>query len=146
LSFLWKEAGNVMKADTVINDANDVKILVVEDDLPTQKITGKFLNRVGCTFDFVSTGKKALSADLHKYHLIFLDIRLPDMSGYEVAQKIREKESLQNPHLRIPIIAYTACGEIVKEKCMAAGVDDFIFKPATVEDFKRVIQRFVFTR
>ena len=134
-----------MKADDTVM-RHDVKILVVEDDSVTRKITKALLNEVGCQFDFASTGKEALSADLQKYHLVFLNICLPDIDGYEVAREIRKRESLQNPRSGIPIIAYTACGEIVKEKCIAAGFDDFLFKPAGVKDFKRVIQRFACTK
>ncbi len=80
-----------MKADSMTHDAKaTTNVLVVEDNLLTQKLTKMLLDELGCDSVFVTTGKEALSVDFRKFHLVFLNILLPDISGIQVARSISD--------------------------------------------------------
>ena len=107
-------------------------ILLVEDDLLAQKITTSLLENDGQNHvDLAKTGEEAMSAAQSKqYDIIFMDLGLPDASGYEVAKKIRGLGIKE-----IPIIALTAhnasfAGKSAKE----AGMNDLITKPLTADN------------
>ena len=107
----------------------DLKILLVEDNLINQKITLLTLEPLVCCIDTASNGKEALDKfGTANYDLILMDIQMPVMSGLVAAEKIRALESTTNSH--VPIIAITANAMIGdKEKCISAGIDDYISKP-----------------
>lgn len=110
-------------------ELKDLKILLVEDNLINQKITLLTLKPLVHTIDTASNGKEALDKfGTNNYDLILMDITMPVMSGLLAAEKIRALESTTNSH--IPIIAITANAMIGdKEKCLSAGMDDYISKP-----------------
>jgi len=124
-------------------DLKDIKILLVEDNLINQKITLLTLNPLVSSIDTASNGKEALDKfGTSNYDLILMDIQMPVMSGLVAAEKIRALESTTNSH--VPIIAITANAMIGdKEKCLSAGIDDYISKPfqpaALLEKIKRII-------
>jgi CheY-like chemotaxis protein len=102
-------------------------VLVVEDDPDNSKLTGKMLQRLGCRAEFAAHGAEAVEAFVPgKYFAILMDMRMPVMDGLAATRKIRELESGS----RVPIIALTANvmpGD--RERCLAAGMDDFLSKP-----------------
>jgi CheY-like chemotaxis protein len=110
-------------------DLKDLKILLVEDNLINQKITLLTLKPLVNTIDTALNGKEALDKfGITSYDLILMDIKMPVMSGLIAAEKIRALESATNSH--VPIIAITANAMIGdKEKCLSAGIDDYISKP-----------------
>jgi CheY-like chemotaxis protein len=110
-------------------DLKDIKILLVEDNLINQKITLLTLKPLVNTIDTALNGKDALDKFVTtSYDLILMDIKMPVMSGLTAAEKIRALESTTNSH--VPIIAITANAMIGdKEKCLSAGIDDYISKP-----------------
>jgi CheY-like chemotaxis protein len=110
-------------------DLKDIKILLVEDNLINQKITLLTLKPIVHSIDTASNGKEALDKfGTANYDLILMDIQMPVMSGLVAAEKIRALESTTNSH--VPIIAITANAMIGdKEKCLSAGIDDYISKP-----------------
>ena len=121
----------------------DLKVLLVEDNLINQKITLLTLKPLVYSIDTASNGKEALDKfGTANYDLILMDIQMPVMSGLTAAEKIRGLESTTNSH--IPIIAITANAMIGdKEKCLSAGIDDYISKPfqpaALIEIIKKNI-------
>lgn len=116
------------------------KILLVEDDALTQKITSWMLDELNCTVELVSTGEEALKRLDKKYDLIITDIGLPDMDGIDLVKQIR-KDYLQ--HAKTPVVALTAhVLEKDKEKCMAAGMNDFLKKPLFLKDLKKLFLKF----
>jgi len=119
----------LIQKDKVHKDLKDLKILLVEDNLINQKITMLTLNPLVRSIDTACNGKEALDKfGTANYDLILMDIQMPVMSGLVATEKIRALESTTNSH--VPIIAITANAMIGdKEKCLSAGIDDYISKP-----------------
>jgi len=106
------------------------RLLVVEDNLVNQKVAIGVLDNLGYGADAVPDGESALRALRAKdYDLVLMDCRMPGIDGYEATRRIRQSaEPVRNP--RIPVIAMTAhamAGD--REKCLAAGMDDYLTKP-----------------
>jgi len=122
----------------VPDDVTPHCVLVVEDNEVNQLVARKMLSRLNCQVDVVSDGRQAIAAIRHKrYELIFMDCNMPVMDGYEASRAIRHLES---PRKRTPIVAMTAAAfEGDREKCLAAGMDDYIAKPVRPQDLKRVL-------
>ncbi len=119
----------LIQKDKTHKDLKDLKILLVEDNLINQKITLLTLMPLVNTIDTAANGKEALDKfGTNHYDLILMDIKMPIMSGLVAAEKIRALEATTNTH--VPIIAITANAMIGdKEKCLSAGIDDYISKP-----------------
>jgi CheY-like chemotaxis protein len=124
-------------------ELKDIKILLVEDNLINQKITLLTLKPLVFGIDTALNGKEALDKfGTSNYDLILMDIQMPLMNGLIAAEKIRALESTTNSH--IPIIAISANAMIGdKEKCLSAGIDDYLSKPfqssALIEMIKKII-------
>jgi signal transduction histidine kinase/DNA-binding NarL/FixJ family response regulator len=105
-----------------------VKVLLVEDNHINQLVAKTVLNDFGFITHVAASGKQALEkVRKEKYDVILMDIQMPDMSGYETTYHIRQ---MPEPHKSIPIIAMTAnAGKVYQEKCLKAGMDDYISKP-----------------
>jgi CheY-like chemotaxis protein len=129
--------------EKIHKDLKDLKILLVEDNLINQKITLLTLKPLVHSIDTASNGKEALDRfGTTSFDLILMDIQMPVMSGLVAAEKIRALESTTSSH--VPIIAITANAMIGdKEKCLSAGIDDYISKPfqpsALIDKIKRII-------
>ena len=106
------------------------KALIVDDNIINQKVAHGMLSKYGIDSDLVANGQEALQmlTDF-SYDLVFMDCQMPVMDGYTATQKIRDPESSVQNH-GIPVIAMTAnTMQGDKEKCLSAGMDDFIPKP-----------------
>src|SRR5262249_46081535 len=106
-----------------------VRILIVDDDPVNQLVTEWTLRRHGYTTERVGTAKRALEMfDQSPPDVLLLDVALPDMEGYKVVQAIRVREQQTGRHT--PVIAVT--GKMMpgdRERCLAAGMDDYLSKP-----------------
>jgi FOG: CheY-like receiver len=133
----------LIQKDKIHKDLKDLRILLVEDNLINQKITLLTLRPLVHSIDTASNGKEALDRfGTTSFDLILMDIQMPVMSGLVAAEKIRALESTTNSH--VPIIAITANAMIGdKEKCLSAGIDDYISKPfqpaALIDKIKKII-------
>ena len=118
------------------------RILVVEDNPVNQKVAAGQLRLLGYQPEIAATGTAAIEMFRHQsYDLILLDCQMPEMDGYEVATTIRR---LENKTRRVPIVAITAHttgGE--REKCMSAGMDDFVTKPVSTQRLGQVMARWL---
>ncbi len=119
---------------------SSMKILVVEDNILNQKLAGFMLKDWGFNFDICSNGKLAVEKlKTDNYHLILMDIQMPEMNGYEATEFIRD-----HLKLTIPIIAMTAHalpGE--REKCVGFGMTDYISKPIKEVDLRNLITKYM---
>jgi CheY-like chemotaxis protein len=135
--------GELKLKSKIYKELKNIKILLVEDNLINQKITILTLKPLVLSIDTALNGKEALDKfGTSNYDLILMDIQMPVMNGLIAAEKIRALESTTDSH--IPIIAITANAMIGdKEKCMSAGIDDYLSKPfqpaVLIEMIKRVI-------
>lgn len=130
------------KPDT-LNKMNKVKVLVVEDDPISQKVVRLLLEKQGYQADIAKNGNTAITLfQQNNYQLIFMDMGLPDIKGTEVTQQIRciEQKLDKKP---VPIIALTAHGHFVKAECMAAGMNDFISKPLSIDELNKLIEKWI---
>jgi CheY-like chemotaxis protein len=124
-------------------ELKDANILLVEDNSINQKITLLTLKPLVSNIDTAANGKEALDKfGTSNYDLILMDILMPVMSGLVAAEKIRELEASTKAH--VPIIAITANAMLGdKERCLSAGMDDYISKPfqpsALIEKIKKFI-------
>lgn len=116
-----------------VNDALNIlkgaSILVVEDNELNQLLATKALQRGGCKVDIASDGRKAIEKLRNgKYDVILMDIQMPEMDGYEATRYIRT--NFTSPLSEIPVIAMTAHAfSSDEDKCIAAGMNDYISKP-----------------
>lgn len=121
----------------------DLKILLVEDNLINQKVANAHFASMGLKILIANNGIEAVDIYVeNNIDMIFMDIQMPEMDGYEATEKIREWENKQKSDKRVKIIAMTANamkGE--KEKCIGFGMDDYLAKPFKAVDLKKVIQR-----
>lgn len=123
-------------------NSGNVHILLVEDNPLNQKLATSLLTKAGYLLDVVENGKQAVetySAAPEKYDLILMDIQMPTMDGREAARRIRD-----NGFDQVPIIAMTA--GIMKrdyEKCIQAGMNDFISKPIRQEVVIKIIEKWL---
>lgn len=118
-----------------------LKILVAEDNLINAKVITTFLEDEGHTAVLVSSGEEViekLAAD--KYDMVFMDMRMPNISGPEATKQWRQLET-EDSH--IPIIALTAnASPADRHLCIASGMDDFLVKPVSPEQLNNIIQKY----
>ena len=119
------------------------KVLVVEDNIVNQKVAVKRLHSLGFFADVVENGRLALdSLAAESYDLILMDCQMPVLDGYETTKQIRQNECGTSKH--IPIIAVTANalnGD--REKCLDAGMDDYMSKPFKKEKLESVLSHWL---
>jgi len=127
--------------------APGTRILLAEDNAVNQRLAVHMLERVGCQVDVVSNGREAVEAVRRaRYDAIFLDCRMPEMDGFEAARQIRAREREQSkagvvgvPPLRvIAMTAYAMLGD--RERCLEAGMDEYITKPVRAHDLYNVLK------
>ncbi len=122
------------------------RILVAEDNVVNQKLAVRMLDRLGYQPDVVSNGQDAVTAfERESYAAIVMDCQMPTMDGYEATRLIRaqeERPDASRTRAHIPIIALTANalpGD--RERCKAAGMDDYLTKPVKTDDLGLILQR-----
>jgi CheY-like chemotaxis protein len=128
------------------------RVLVAEDNVINQKVAARLLEKLGCSVVIVPNGREALTALAEApYDLVMMDCQMPEMDGFEAAREIRRRErgDVGQPadadtrrQRGVPIIALTANamrGD--RERCVAAGMDDYMAKPIDSQELARVLSR-----
>lgn len=125
-----------------IDKRKGFKILLAEDNLINQKVAIRTLNSAGYEVDAVMNGERAVRAHTqNKYDLILMDVQMPDVDGFAATKMIR---ALKEPKNKIPIIAITAHALIGdREKCIEAGMDEYVAKPMVAREIIRLIDHFL---
>lgn len=123
-----------------IKERGEFRVLLVEDNPPSQKVQRLQLEKLGYVVDVAENGHQAIQAlTLKTYDLILMDCFMPEMDGYEATQLIRKREG-QETH--IPIIAMTASAvSPARARCIKAGMDDYISKPVKPDRLAAVLDR-----
>ncbi|MGH8188260.1 MAG: response regulator, partial [Steroidobacteraceae bacterium] len=118
------------------------KVLLVEDNTINQRVAQRFLERLGCDVALAADGQQAVEAcSRDMYDIVLMDMQMPVMDGLEATRSIRAQEPVGR---RTPIIALTANVLMTQlERCLEAGMDDYLTKPFDIARLQDVLDRFV---
>ena len=120
-------------------DIRRLRILVAEDSLPNQKLAVAMISKLGHDAVLANNGREAVVlATTQTFDLIFMDIQMPEMDGFEAVRTIREKEVTG----RVPIVALTANAmQGDRDRCLSAGMDGYLSKPIRLMNLEQSIQQ-----
>lgn len=137
-----EQTSSLITKHSMKENKKHLRILVAEDNIVNQQVAVRLLERRGHNVMVVETGRKVLEAvGKENFDLIFMDIQMPEMDGYEATKLIRGREKESGMHL--PIIAMTANAmEGDREKCLAAGMDDYLAKPIRAQELFEAVDKF----
>ena len=135
------------KLDPKMASRLPLKILLCDDNIINQKVALRLVQQMGYRADLSANGLEALAAlDKQPYDLIFMDVMMPEMGGLDATRIIRERQQKRaefpNYKPNIIIVAMTANAmQGDREKCLAAGMDDYLAKPVRLEDIRTIIEK-----
>jgi signal transduction histidine kinase/DNA-binding response OmpR family regulator len=117
-----------------------LRILLAEDNVVNQRMAQLLLERLSQTADVVSNGIEAINAATHlPYDLILMDVLMPEMDGLDATRAIRERLPKDRQPRIVAMTANALSGD--RERCLEAGMDDYISKPVQLDELAKVIQR-----
>ncbi len=122
-----------------------MKILLIEDNLLNQKVVMFYLQKLNYSITATTNGNDAIEiVKNEKFDLILMDIMLPEKNGYEITREIRQFEKENSVNNPVPIIALTAnTYDNDRDRCLEAGMDEYLEKPFTSQQLIEMIQKFV---
>lgn len=122
----------------------NLNILVVDDNQLNQMIASRLLMKAGHTVTTANDGREAIQMlQKENFDVVFMDINMPDMDGYDTTKKIREID-IRTGGKPIPIIAMTAYAmQGDREKCLEAGMDDYISKPVDAKQLYKILENYM---
>ena len=120
----------------LLADDNEINVLLGEE----------LLNKLGCTVTIAANGVEAVTRIEEKnFALVLMDCRMPKMDGYQATAEIRRREAAAGGR-RLPVVALTANElESDRQKCLDAGMDDYVRKPFRRQDLERILKQWVAT-
>jgi signal transduction histidine kinase/ActR/RegA family two-component response regulator len=130
----------VVSAPKIQRSLQNLRILLVEDNLTNQKVAQLILKRLGYTADIANNGLEAVQAvEQHVYDIVLMDVQMPELDGLEATRLIHERwRPEQRPYI-IAMTAHALQGD--RETCLAAGMDDYIAKPVKPDVLSAAFQR-----
>ncbi len=135
------------KLDPTMAQRLPLRVLLCDDNLINQKVALRLLQQMGYKADVANNGLECLLAlQRQPYDIIFMDVQMPEMDGLEATRQIRQRQKdpaeSGNFKMNIAIVAMTANAmQGDREKCLAAGMDDYVAKPVRPEDIRLVLER-----
>jgi len=118
------------------------RVLVADDNEVNRTVAVTYLKKLGYAAEVAANGREALETlTKSSFDLIFMDCEMPVMSGFEAATQIRK---IEEHGFHIPIVGLTArTGNEIRQKCLSAGMDDFLSKPFRADELKKVLEQWV---
>jgi nitrogen fixation negative regulator NifL len=118
------------------------RVLVVDDNTTNQKVARLMLENLGCRVDVAANGHEAVDMlALLPYDVVFMDCEMPEMDGYEATAEIRRRHADAR---HVPVVAMTAKAiQGDRDRCLEAGMDDYISKPVRLEDLEAALARWI---
>ena len=135
------------KLDPTLAKRLPLRILLCDDNAINQKVASRLLQQMGYQTSLSGNGIEALAAlDRQSFDLIFMDVMMPEMGGLEATALIRERQARPSefPFYKSPIIIVAMTANAMqgdREKCLAAGMDDYLAKPVRPEDIRSLVER-----
>ena len=122
------------------NSFRQLLVLVAEDNPSSQIVAATMLQFIGCKVDVVSCGREAVAmVGRHNYDIVLMDCNMPEMNGFEATKEIRRQEGNKKHTVIIALTANAIKG--FREKCLAAGMDDYLSKPIRSSTLQAIITR-----
>ncbi len=146
-----KTAPAVSRLDRTLADRLPLRVLLCDDNAINQKVASRLLQQMGYQPDTAANGVEALAAlDRKSYDLIFMDVMMPELGGIEATHEIRNRQQQQTqfPTYKSPIIIVAITANAMqgdREKCLAAGMDDYLAKPIRPEEMRAVLEKWAAT-
>jgi two-component system sensor histidine kinase/response regulator len=124
---------------SIMRAASGLRILLAEDNLVNRAVAAGILKKRGHSLVYAGTGREAVEAFSDgSFDLILMDVQMPEMDGFEATRRIRELEEATGGHTKIvAMTAHAMTGD--RERCLAAGMDDYVSKPLRKEDLLRAL-------
>jgi CheY-like chemotaxis protein/nitrogen-specific signal transduction histidine kinase len=135
------------KLDPKLSSRMPLRVLLCDDNLINQKVATRLLGQMGYTAKVAANGLEALKAmDEDVFDLIFMDVMMPEMDGLEATRQIRSRQQdrATYPNYKSPLVIVAMTASAMpgdKDKCLAAGMDDYLAKPVRPEEVRAVLER-----
>ena len=146
LTLIGGDIGHVISTSEFVNDDSLPAVfeaLVVDDNEINQTVVALMLEKFGGKIICKANGEEALEAlNNHNFDLVLLDCHMPIMDGFETIKQLRDKEMISHQHQLVIALTASAMQED-RDRCLAAGMDDFLTKPVTLKELQRVLTRWL---
>ncbi len=132
--------GPVLQSQVYAQPDSSLRLLLAEDNVVNQKVALRMIKKIGYRADVAANGLEVLEAMARqKYDIVLMDVQMPEMDGLEAARAIRQMPLERQPKI-IAVTAYALKGD--REKCLDAGMDDYISKPVEMKELAEVLSKY----